>query len=608
MMPALNIVYNSQGGNSHLGIGWSLAGVSVISRDVKSRYYDNEAKAVTYTADDAFSLDGSRLVGLTGAYGSAGATYRKDAEDFSAITSFGSIGSGPEKFEVVTKDGRILQYGGTANSRMLSTATGGEVQLWFLSKVQDAAGNYIEYIYDQSGRDPRLTEIRYTGNTALGLTPYNSIKFYYSLRTDKTTVYSGGSPQKTERLLDKIEVYTDGTLTVRHFQFKYAYSNTNSLLKEIEEWGSGVAKTNSTIVKYGNKPAEMATGLFNNAIAYNADFQTGDFDGDGLDDVLALHKTTYYGASGAWDAHDEFRVYKRTASIPTYSLAGTTALVGTANTVESKIYPNSVNDYSLADYSGDAQDDICVVQWYADASGNKKLDNVRVYVSGTGATSFSSTSFGAPSGFNTMHPTGRCLYSGDFDGDDLTDFITILRDGTGYRAFYTKPYGSATITNEALEDLGTVGASYPATLIADADKVFIIDFDGDGKSEFMVIEGAMTYIYTIVRDGAGFKAAKLFEAGYPTTWHRVWTGDFNGDGLTDLFTRASATLWEVAYSTGKAWSSVPFSFAPGITPNINSTYSPAKTNSKLRITTVMERAICCTVTTCLPDPHRRHQK
>ena len=68
MQPQISIVYNSQGGNGLLGVGWDIAGLSAITRTPPTLYHEGESKEVNFTASDRFALDGNRLILLEGAY------------------------------------------------------------------------------------------------------------------------------------------------------------------------------------------------------------------------------------------------------------------------------------------------------------------------------------------------------------------------------------------------------------------------------------------------------------------------------------------------------------------------------------------------------------
>lgn len=60
--PQLAVTYNSLGGNGMMGAGWNVGGLSAIVRAGKSIYHDGKSQGVALTKDDAFILDGTRLI------------------------------------------------------------------------------------------------------------------------------------------------------------------------------------------------------------------------------------------------------------------------------------------------------------------------------------------------------------------------------------------------------------------------------------------------------------------------------------------------------------------------------------------------------------------
>ncbi|MBA2491548.1 MAG: hypothetical protein H0V34_07515 [Gammaproteobacteria bacterium] len=136
--PQLALTYSSQGGNGLLGVGWSISGLSAITRCPKTYAQDNVLTGLTFTSTDRFCLDGKRLnvVPGTGAYGEAGSGYRTEIDTFSRIKAFGLQGGGPEWFEVRTKSGEIMESGRSENSNIHAenhVAAGA----WALNRVAD---------------------------------------------------------------------------------------------------------------------------------------------------------------------------------------------------------------------------------------------------------------------------------------------------------------------------------------------------------------------------------------------------------------------------------------------------------------------------------------
>ncbi|WP_269531870.1 Ig-like domain-containing protein [Chitinimonas sp. BJYL2] len=118
MQPELAINYDSQGGYGSLGIGWSLSGTSGITRCPRTEMYDGVKGAVEFNANDRYCLDGQRLIAVNGIDGGDGTEYRTATESFSRIVSIGQTGWGPTAFRVWTKSGLIVDYGITNDSRI----------------------------------------------------------------------------------------------------------------------------------------------------------------------------------------------------------------------------------------------------------------------------------------------------------------------------------------------------------------------------------------------------------------------------------------------------------------------------------------------------------
>src|SRR5262249_20689731 len=191
---SVGINYNSRTGNGLLGVGWSLQGLSSITRCKRDMARDSGNAPITFTRSDAFCLDGQRLVafpnvdtGVTGRYGAAGTEYRTEEDRFVRVINGPTDDKGPLSFEVRFKDGRIFFYGTTSDSRLegqrfqstpaslngttINKSLGQRVRLtWALAEVRERFGNNLTVEYSVTG-DPANGQgyeqlpkaIRYTG-------------------------------------------------------------------------------------------------------------------------------------------------------------------------------------------------------------------------------------------------------------------------------------------------------------------------------------------------------------------------------------------------------------------------------------------------------------
>ncbi|MCH6255979.1 hypothetical protein MLD52_05425 [Puniceicoccaceae bacterium K14] len=165
--PALKLIYNSKSGDGFVGQGWSLGGLSSISRIATNSYLetldkssfdegDFITKGIEYNNNDRFALDGNRLVHVnSGTYGSNGAEYRTEVDAFAEVKSYGTVGSGPSYFKVRAKDGLTLWFGNTSDSRLIPAGKN-TAAVWAVNRIEDAAGNYMTIEYQNLGDDSAL--------------------------------------------------------------------------------------------------------------------------------------------------------------------------------------------------------------------------------------------------------------------------------------------------------------------------------------------------------------------------------------------------------------------------------------------------------------------
>jgi len=194
MTPNLALVYNSQGGNGVLGMGWSLSGLSAITRCPATLAQDGFKGGINYDANDRYCLDGQRLVAVSGAYGADGAEYRTETESYTRVISYGTAGNGPAWFKAWTKAGQIIEYGNTEDSRIEAQGKP-TARMWGANKVSDTRGNYIAVVYmeDNANGEAYVSRVDYTGNDGAGVAPFASIRFEYETRPNTNIGYEVGS-------------------------------------------------------------------------------------------------------------------------------------------------------------------------------------------------------------------------------------------------------------------------------------------------------------------------------------------------------------------------------------------------------------------------------
>ncbi|WP_221394587.1 FG-GAP-like repeat-containing protein [Dyadobacter sp. NIV53] len=561
--PSLSVEYNSQGGNGIAGMGWEISGLSSLVRSPRTVYHDTYANPVEVTSDDRFSLDGQRLILKTGTYGVNASTYGSESENFSTITL---NGSGVNMwFNVISKDGVIMEYGNTSDSKRVADGETA-VLFWRVNRILYPDGNYIEFKYINLNNDFRIDEINYTGNASAVpvLLPYNKIKFDYKLRSDLNALEDGGNSIVNAYLLDKIVVTAEGS-TVKSYQFNYGWDNINSYLKEVVESGSDNSVLNATIFKYGDAPIEFQSGASGIVAGQAVDLFPGDFDADGYTDVMAAT----YQLNNSIKYHTGFKIYKRTPGSATYTSSPTITLPSSTNyTLLEKKNSSLSYNFLSADFTGDGSDDILVTNTTGSGAG-RVLNNLLLYKSDNNGTSFTPTTISTYPGYPYINTTGNFIFPGDFDGDGVQDILTIL--GSSSTNFYSHLYFGNNSTS--FGSVGVTGSiNFPVSDWATMDQIHVLDFNGDGKSDLMLIKNSTCEILTF--DGWVARRINL-STGFLSKDHLIYFGDFNGDSKTDILTRGSLTNntfpWTKAISSGKTFILTPITFQH--TPDITGSYS-----------------------------------
>ena len=250
--PKLKLQYSSMAGNGYVGNGWVLGGLSSISRIPTNDFFENgnplnegaydpsnfKNYGVDFSSSDRFALDGQRLVVVNGAHGADGSKYRTEIDQFAQVTANGSTGNGPTSFTVTTKDGLIMTFGGSANSRVVDSNN--NVLIWALSEVKDTAkvANRFTVTYVNSGGEFRPDEIIYSADNIC------SVEFIYvdnkKAVADQAPSYLAGVKMVNTERLTSIVAKEDGEI-IRSYNLTYEESVPSGMsrLKSVSVLSAG---------------------------------------------------------------------------------------------------------------------------------------------------------------------------------------------------------------------------------------------------------------------------------------------------------------------------------------------------------------------------------
>ncbi|WP_158501855.1 RHS repeat-associated core domain-containing protein [Vitiosangium sp. GDMCC 1.1324] len=575
MQPKLALSYSSSGENGLLGTGWSLQGLSAITRSGPSPFYDGtELRAyegrVSYSSDgdgssrDRFLLDGKRLIAVKNgsgtvlssvtaqndAYGKPGTVYHSALESWSKVTSQGTAGSGPQYFTVYKKDGTMLEYGNTADSR-IEVPGGSHVRVWALNKVVDPNGNSMTFSYteDNANGEYRLASILYAANG--GFAARNNVTFVYEERDDDIRTYHAGYRVNLTKRLKEIQTHV-GTTRVRTYKLAYGYGSATrrSRLTSVQECdGAGACMPATTfaysdftadgsfnIVTSGALPAGLLTDYVN--------LIPGDYNGDGKTDLIRQEKSD-------WD-NDNVNTFNVLFSMGNGQFNFVTP---NESFYQSEMgYDPGVNIIP-GDYNGDGVSDF--------------LRQERASYDDDDAHSFDVLFSRRDGYFNRVIPSGgmyqydlkadpgAILHPGDYNGDGVTDFI---RQETGS---WTQSNDDNTFSVYFSRRDGYFDKALPSGEIYQKDlkyppgaNIYPGDYNGDGATDFLRQERdgwdddddntfsvyfsrRDGYFDRVVRDSTSSDSGRLNDGGGVN----IIRGDFNGDGLQD-FIRQEKNGWD----------------------------------------------------------------
>ncbi|TBA07730.1 lipid II-degrading bacteriocin [Rhizobium ruizarguesonis] len=229
--PKIQLVYSSQNLGGPLGAGWSISGLSAITRGPKDKFVDGVAGATNLDDNDALYLDGQRIVPIGPSVGTGSSKtleYRKVDDDFTEIVQYGPD-LNHSYFRVRTKGGVTLIFGnpeisviGDPTSPDLDATIhlhDGSVLAYAESVAADTVGNFIELSYQKNGfGDYNISNIYYTGHGSFDAKSilhvdrgfYAAISFRYTSAPRPLEVYIGGQVlRKDQQLTDVYSCVSD---------------------------------------------------------------------------------------------------------------------------------------------------------------------------------------------------------------------------------------------------------------------------------------------------------------------------------------------------------------------------------------------------------------
>lgn len=512
MQPGIALNYNSQGGNGVAGVGWSISGLSTITRCGATIDRDGFKGGVNLDGNDKLCLDGQRLVPVsTGDQVAASGIcanqteYRTEMESFTRIIACGTKGSGPEYFKVWSKNGALTDYGNSTDSAVTATnTTGTHVLTWAINRTADTNGNYMTFSYVQADGTYYIKTIDYAGNSSTVTAPNRKVIFDYT------------TPSDADHRVDIESNYTGGALAQTTYRLKAIRTQLNS--KDVHKLDLTFKYSLGTVAR-----SRVDT------------IQECNFNGSAT-------PTCFNATSFAWtDSNNKFN--PASGSTTGATILGTQFLSG--------------------DFNGDGKSDLVQVDALDNPGPNEGPVTALAWLSD--GTSLQHDAYGASLGYSFSH---RKILTGDFDGDGRTDILIIdkLAPSTGtiydtiYRVYSRRPNGFTQI----------MGGFLATNAWDDSNQFLVADTNGDGRSDIIEIRdyaSPVEVVTWLAQDNtSGFGGDKtIFSFGatsFPNNHNlygkvQYYAADINGDGRADLLIRQDGIVDNYLASEGVVNLTIP---------------------------------------------------
>jgi RHS repeat-associated protein len=306
LQPSIALTYNSSQGNGDVGVGWTLSGISAITRCNRTVAQDGYDMPVTMSILDAYCLDGQRLQ-VTGGSGSV-QTNQTELANFGNATEYGWPGNawpgtpGAMYFVVQAPNGVQYEYGNTSTSYSVQTYSG-QAFAWMLDKVTDTAGNTMVFTYVNAPDTTAVPDTISWTPTAHGSSQYTyTMKFNYTANNSQTSTYNyiNGHAYSNTELLSSIAISAPnngGLLKQYNLNYTQPSATGRNLLTTVTECADSAGNNclRPTTAGYQNAAFGLSATPTTAVSSSVQNVMTNyDFDGDGIPDLLIYTGSGWY--------------------------------------------------------------------------------------------------------------------------------------------------------------------------------------------------------------------------------------------------------------------------------------------------------------------------
>ncbi|MCT2409967.1 FG-GAP-like repeat-containing protein [Chryseobacterium antibioticum] len=591
--PKVNLVYSNGASNGIAGYGWNISGTSSISRVGKNIEKDGEIKGVQLDYSDFYNFNGQRLILKSGEYGKDGAEYVTEKFSNTKIKSIGAITGqtwqGPEFWEATFADGSQAWYGATS----AGASTARTPLEYNIVKWKDPQGNYITYNYSQDTETnvAIISSIKWGGNESLGKTHFNEIEFNYNVSSTRGLIeqsYMNGISFIQDKLLNTIVVKANNS-QYRKYDIIYKSDDTKyQFVEKIQEYNSENQLAHP--IEFSRIENQTNNSHFSQSSNFYNLSLTGDFRGTHSLDFI-LYRNASGGDPAGYYLHYEDdlpKYYLGTENV--YANAVALSIKDGNNVVGSKqgfvsytINPTT-KDITLKYYTIDLAKPVNITtQGYPNAL--TLVETKIIAASQWNETQHTSTS--NPLTYYDKTSSIKKLLPYDIDGDGVSEVLIEKSIHIINTSCPSSPDGgldpqarpgncqSSSIDETKYIVTKQQDSAFPYSefYLAKSDNIVIGDFNGDGLDDIAqsspywgstvngeFVPANLLQAYNLKKDGQGnMGLSEVFSADYSGVSSQVQIGDFNGDGISDLFVRTNVdNHYIINLNTGKSFLKTPY--------------------------------------------------
>ena len=574
--PQIGLAYNSQSeGYGNAGYGFNITGISVITCGGRNQYYDKYVKGSTYFGNSTFSLDGKRLLLESGTAGYDGAKYTIEGDPYTTVTIHGNFSAScvDTWFEVTGQDGTTYKYGNEANSKLeFKNPDDGNTTYcaaWYITEAIDKYGNVIRYQYSYFKDDFCIlpTCITYGENQVKSRGIKCQIIFTYSdipeaNRTDFYLLRKKGTISKKLSTVESSIMNSGQPKRYRKYTLGYndnidksakKYTRLTSIV-ECNEWGNlynpvmidwnalqAMSSLSSSRVDK-DIPDTFSSPVYNEK---NRSFFAVDINGDGISDIL--QQSYMEGKAGA---KNDTHLYVYDSQMDkngnvSFDWSAFSSYYSLGNNVSNGLYEVKNNGVNVADIDGDGFNDI-VFQYYINPKVGDEKSRIGFQVAfgrsieNRGLTVSNSLTYNYP--LDSRESTSPVSVNLDINGDGRDEMIFIENHTDNE---YGK-YHCGVIRVD--KDRNIDGNLHDFYLYLDREpkRLYTGDYNSDGLQDLLIMFDHGHKIY--YNSGFNKSYAYVFSESnsiynkdsYLEDYQTVEQGDFNGDGYPDFVCCAKA--------------------------------------------------------------------